>query len=82
MPSYFPFVRGLSNRPMLDENRPQIPTISGKSSLERACLELAILAALWDGRFMGSRSCDAWKRFRSRDFRGTVYPLLSRLSWI
>ena len=48
--------------------------------LRKGCLELAILAALWDGKFYG---LEILRRLESDSdlviSEGTVYPLLSRL---
>jgi PadR family transcriptional regulator PadR len=48
--------------------------------LRKGCLELAILAALWDGRLYG---LEILRRLESESdlvvSEGTVYPLLSRL---
>ena len=48
--------------------------------LRRGCLELAILAALWDGKLYG---LEILRRMESESelivTEGTIYPLLSRL---
>src|SRR5580700_1586918 len=48
--------------------------------LRRGCLELAILAALWDGKLYG---LEILRRMESESdlivSEGTIYPLLSRL---
>jgi len=51
-----------------------------KVQLRKGCLELAILAALWDGKLYG---LEILRRLESDSnlivSEGTVYPLLSRL---
>jgi PadR family transcriptional regulator PadR len=60
----------------------QIPESSDKwkIQLRKGCLELAILAALWDGKLYG---LEILRRLESDSAlivsEGTVYPLLSRL---
>jgi PadR family transcriptional regulator PadR len=61
---------------------PHDPEIADKweVQLRRGCLELAILAALWDGKLYG---LEILRRMESESelivTEGTIYPLLSRL---
>ena len=63
-------------------NEPDEPQAAEKweVQLRKGCLELAILAALWDGRLYG---LEILRRLESDSdlvvSEGTVYPLLSRL---
>ena len=56
------------------------PVDKWEVQLRKGCLELAILAALWDGRLYG---LEILRRLESDSdlviSEGTVYPLLSRL---
>ncbi len=56
------------------------PATNGRSNSVKGCLELAILAALWDGKLYG---LEILQRLESDSdlviSEGTVYPLLSRL---
>ena len=58
----------------------QEPVDKWEVQLRKGCLELAILAALWDGRLYG---LEILRRLESDSdlvvSEGTVYPLLSRL---
>jgi PadR family transcriptional regulator PadR len=60
--------------------REQEPGDKWEVQLRKGCLELAILAALWDGRRYG---LEVLRRLESDSdlivSEGTVYPLLSRL---
>jgi PadR family transcriptional regulator len=62
-----------------DSAQPE-PADKWEVQLRKGCLELAILAALWDGRLYG---LEILRRLeRDSDLivsEGTVYPLLSRL---
>jgi len=51
-----------------------------EDQLRKGCLELAILAALWDGRLYGLEILrDLETRAELTVAEGTVYPLLNRL---
>lgn len=56
------------------------PTDKWEVQLRKGCLELAILASLWEGKLYG---LEILRRFESNSglvvAEGTVYPLLSRL---
>jgi len=60
--------------------RDQEPADKWEVQLRKGCLELAILAALWDGKLYG---LEILRRLESDSdlivSEGTVYPLLSRL---
>jgi PadR family transcriptional regulator PadR len=60
--------------------REQEPGDKWEVQLRKGCLELAILAALWDGKLYG---LEILRRLESDSdlivSEGTVYPLLSRL---
>ena len=60
--------------------RDQEPGDKWEVQLRKGCLELAILAALWDGKLYG---LEILRRLESDSdlivSEGTVYPLLSRL---
>ncbi len=61
-------------------NRPDQAADKWEVQLRKGCLELAILAALWEGRLYG---LEILRRLESDSdlivSEGTVYPLLSRL---
>jgi PadR family transcriptional regulator len=66
---------------MKDPNaRDQVTADKWEVQLRKGCLELAILAALWDGKLYG---LEILRRLESDSdlvvSEGTVYPLLSRL---
>ena len=53
---------------------------SWEAQLRKGCLEMAILAALWDGRLYGLEILRALLLRSKMDIaEGTVYPLLARL---
>ena len=62
------------------DNREPVAGDKWEIQLRKGCLELAILAALWDGRLYG---LEILRRLESDSdlivSEGTVYPLLSRL---
>ncbi len=66
----------------MKEKEPSAPEATDKweVQLRKGCLELAILAALWDGKLYG---LEILRRLESDSdlvvSEGTVYPLLSRL---
>jgi PadR family transcriptional regulator PadR len=66
----------------MKKTAPHDPEIADKweVQLRRGCLELAILAALWDGKLYG---LEILRRMESESelivTEGTIYPLLSRL---
>lgn len=66
----------------MKRSEPEEPQAAEKweVQLRKGCLELAILAALWDGRLYG---LEILRRLESDSdlvvSEGTVYPLLSRL---
>lgn len=59
---------------------PSVSTDKWEVQLRKGCLELAILATLWEGKLYG---LEILRRFESDSglvvAEGTVYPLLSRL---
>jgi PadR family transcriptional regulator, regulatory protein PadR len=51
-----------------------------EAQLRKGCLEMAILAALWDGRLYGLEILRALARDSQLEIaEGTVYPILARL---
>jgi len=58
----------------------ELPADKWEVQLRKGCLELAVLAALWDGRLYG---LEMLRRVQERSdvsiAEGTVYPLLRRL---
>jgi PadR family transcriptional regulator PadR len=53
---------------------------SWEAQLRKGCLEMAILATLWDGRYYGLEILRALsERSRMDIAEGTVYPILARL---
>lgn len=53
---------------------------SWEAQLRKGCLEMAILAALWDGRLYGLEILRALaQRSKMEVAEGTVYPILARL---
>lgn len=64
----------------VNERDQQSGAVSWEVQLRKGCLELAILAALWDGRLYG---LEILRRLESDSdlivSEGTVYPLLNRL---
>ncbi len=62
---------------------PEVPDSTGKweVQLRKGCIELAILASLWDGRLYGLEMLRRLEYFSGLTVsEGTLYPLLARLN--
>ena len=57
------------------------PTGKWEVQLRKGCIELAVLASLWDGRLYGLEMLRRLEYFSGLTVsEGTIYPLLSRLA--